>query len=154
MGRFYTWLTLNYNSCWLTCQSQCVLRELTCFSLSRLQYMLRGKSRSMSGLFLSFIISVYPSYLSLFLSPSRHKRTQSHIVCSVVTPQPHFRDDCPCVMKQALSGATADYMASCSDQSLCINTLEKKQSMQCNMLMDKLQQCLSDRDKALSAFSV
>lgn len=76
---------------------------------------------SLASFFHSQSRSTHPIRLSLCL-PFPHKGTQSHIVCSVVTRQPHFRDDFPCVMKQALSGATADYMASCGDRSLCINT--------------------------------
>lgn len=36
-----------------------------------------------------------------------------------------LRDDCPCVMKRTLSGATRDYGASSSDQSLCTNIFFK-----------------------------
>lgn len=78
---------------------------------------------SLASDFHSQFLSFFPS-LSL-LSPLI-KKAQFYIICSAVTPKWHFRDDFPRMMKQALSGATADYMASCGDQSLCINTFLKK----------------------------
>lgn len=87
----------------LTCQSQ----RINMFSLSRLHIQ---RQICLKVWTLAFIYNL--SYLSVCLSVSLHTRAQPYIVCSVVTPQLHFQDDFPRVMKRVLSGATVDYMAS------------------------------------------
>lgn len=92
----------------------------------------KAEPRRKPGLFLSFTTSSCPSYQSFVLSLTWHKGTQSHVVCFVVTPQLHFQDDCPCVMKQSLSRATDDYMASRGDQSVCKHFFFFKESNRCS----------------------
>lgn len=67
------------------------------------------------------LAEIHSPVSSHYLSLSYIKEHNPALFGLLQPPQQHFGDDCPCVMKEALSGATADYTASCSDQSLCIN---------------------------------
>ncbi len=123
VGSFYTWLTSELWFWFVDMSAAVRAASVNVFFFIQITYSAANLVESLASFFHSQSLSTHPIYLSLW--PPRHT-TQSHIVCAVVTRQPHFRDDFPCVMKQALSGATADYMASYGDQSLCINTFLKK----------------------------
>lgn len=141
VGSLCTWLTWNYNSYLLACQSPWAVGEQTCLSLSRLQNIegLRIFSWK-NGRSPSFIISRLLFLSVVILSLFLHKRTRCYIVCCVVTRQLHFvrwlslcDETSPVRSYSRLHGFMQWSLFVCKH-------FRKKQSMQCNMLMDKLQQ--------------